>query len=196
MEIKYVNLPKLFQMLIWIIAVMFFTVGCGTPTATPTAVQVSFTDAASPLPTSNITPTQPLLEIQTAEPEATEIQPTEVQPIEVTPVILLQGKFEGADKDHTGAGTATIYQRADANYYLSLKDFSVCCGPDLYVFLVRKPSSAEYAELGEFLEISSLIAITGDQDYELPENIDLSQFKSVAIYCKPFQVIIAFATIN
>ncbi|MBL6961667.1 MAG: DM13 domain-containing protein [Anaerolineales bacterium] len=170
---------------------MVFTSGCGTSPATPTASQVSVADTPSPLPTSNFTPTQPPLEIPTSEPEATEIQPTES-----AAVILLQGKFEGADQDHTGAGTATIYQRADGTYYLNLENFSVCCGPDLYVFFVRKPSSAEYAELGEFLEISSLAAISGDQDYEIPENTDLSQFKSVAVYCKPFQVIIAFATMN
>ena len=81
-------------------------------------------------------------------------------------------------------------------YLLSFENFAVCCGPDLYVFLASNPSPAGHADLGDYLELSSLKASTGDQDYEIPADTDLSQIKSVVIYCKPCQVIISTATLS
>ena len=212
------NDPKLLQQMIGVTLVVLFLVGCGAPTAAPTPTHVVIAVTATPQPTATpvpptatLTPTQPPTEIQPAEPQvtetqsvkvqATETQPTEVppsetQPTEVAPIVILQGQFKDADSVHKGSGTATIYQRPDGSYLLSFENFAVCCSPDLYVFLASNPSPAGHADLGDYLELSSLKASTGDQDYEIPADTDLSQIKSVVIYCKPFQVIISTATLS
>jgi hypothetical protein len=111
-------------------------------------------------------------------------------------VIIRQGQFKDADSVHKGSGTATFYQRPDGTYLLSFEDFAVCCGPDLYVFLAGNPAPTSQADLGDYLELSSLKASTGNQEYEIPAGTDLSQINSIVIYCKPFQVIISTATLG
>jgi hypothetical protein len=36
----------------------------------------------------------------------------------------------------------------------------------------------------------------GNQNYAIPEDVDLSQFSSVVIYCKPFHVVFSYATLG
>jgi hypothetical protein len=190
-KITQMNNSHLPTKIIVITFAMLFMVGCGTPGTTTTSTPVASAGADRPKPTVTLTLTTPPTETQIALPQA-----TETQMIEAAPVAVLQGKFEGVGRDHTGSGTATVYQRSDGSYFLSFRNFTVCCGPDLYVFLKRKSSSADSTEIGNFIELSSLQAISGDQDYEIPAETDLSQIKSAVIYCKPYQVVIATATLN
>jgi hypothetical protein len=140
------------------------------------------------LPTNEV-----LEEIETVD---VPMQTEEVLPTDFTPTILRQGQFVDAGGGYTGSGSATIFKLSDGSHRLSFRGFSVCCGPDLYVYLANNPSPASHADLGDYVEIDSLIAITGDQDYQISSDIDLSLINSVVIYCKPFEVIISTATLN
>jgi hypothetical protein len=153
---------------------------------------------AQPTPTKTTQPT----DTPTVEPEPTEaIEPTntpfpEAEPTEEGPVVLRQGQFTDADQNHTGSGTATLYQEPDGSYRLSFENFVVCCGPDLRVLLASNPAPTGHNDLGDYLEIGPLQAPAGDQEYKIPAGADLSQINSVVIYCVPFQVIISTATLN
>jgi flagellar basal body-associated protein FliL len=144
------------------------------------------------------------VEAQATEEETTEVQPTEAEVTEdqapepqfIQPVVVLQGQFKDADSFHKGSGTGTIYQLPDGSHLLRLEDFTVTNGPDLHVLLASSPSPTGRADLGDYVDLGSLKGNIGNQNYEIPAGTDLSQFKSVVIYCKPFHVVFSTAALG
>jgi hypothetical protein len=134
------------------------------------------------------TPTQP------AEEQATETPTAEPEPAQ--PIVVLQGQFQDADSFHEGSGSATVYQLPDGGLTLRFEDFSATNGPDLHVLLASGPAPASSDDLGDYLDLGSLKGNVGNQNYEIPPGTDLSQFKSVVIYCVPFHVVFATATLG
>jgi hypothetical protein len=52
-------------------------------------------------------------------------------------------------------------------------------------------------EVGEDqVELGQLKGNVGNQNYEIPAEIDLSLYQSVVIYCLPFQVVFSTATLD
>lgn len=113
------------------------------------------------------------------------------------PKVLQQGQFKDADSFHKGSGNATIYQLPDGSQVLRFEDFSTTNGPDLHVLLASHPNPVSQAEVMEnYIDLGSLKGNIGNQNYEIPADVDPSQFKSVIIYCMPFHVIFATASLN
>lgn len=102
-------------------------------------------------------------------------------------MIVLQGRFVGFDKIHNGTGTASVYKFADTaaqgrrRQVLRFEEgFQVNNGPDLYV---------GFGKNGQYVkgsEISKLKGNAGSQNYEIPDNIDLSKYDSVWVWCRAF----------
>lgn len=46
------------------------------------------------------------------------------------------------------------------------------------------------------LEVSTLKATSGDQNYTLPAGTDPAKYKAVVIYCKSFSVIFGYANLT
>lgn len=106
-----------------------------------------------------------------------------------------QGEFIGADNFHQGSGSAAIYQQGEQRV-LRLEEFSVTNGPDLHVILTRHPSPASREDVGEdYIDLGSLKGNMGNQNYEIPAGVDLSEYQGVVIYCVPFHVVFATATL-
>lgn len=102
--------------------------------------------------------------------------------------ILAQGSFY--DIIHVGSGQASVYQLADGSRILRLQSFEVDNGPELHVYLVPidpVPSSIGI-EIPGAVDLGFLKGNIGDQNYEIPPDLDWSQFKSVVIWCQPFRV--------
>lgn len=113
------------------------------------------------------------------------------------PVLVGQGQFKDADSFHKGSGQAALYQLADGSYVLRFEEFSVTNGPDLHVILSSHPAPASTQEVMQgYLDLGSLKGNIGSQNYTLPAGIDVSQFKSVVIYCQPFHVVFATALLS
>jgi len=109
---------------------------------------------------------------------------------------VAQGEFVGADDFHQGSGSATIFQQADRRV-LRFEDFFVTNGPDLHVILTRHSSPASRSDVGEnYIDLGSLKGNMGNQNYEIPAGVDLSDYQSVVIYCVPFHVVFATATLG
>jgi hypothetical protein len=107
-----------------------------------------------------------------------------------------QGEFAGADSLHQGSGSAVIFQQGDQRV-LRFEDFSVTNGPDLHVILTRHPSPASRGDVGEdYIDLGSLKGNMGNQNYVIPSGVDLSDYQSVVIYCVPFHVVFATATLG
>lgn len=111
------------------------------------------------------------------------------------PIPLRMGSFVDADDFHQGEGTATIYQFPDGQFVLRFEEFEVTNGPDLHVLL--SPSADPLNEgLGEYIDLGSLKGNSGNQNYPIPESVDISQYNSIVIYCSPFHVNFAAAMLQ
>jgi aminopeptidase N len=110
-------------------------------------------------------------------------------------VSLGSGSFTKIDALHGASGTATIYRLAEGKLVLRLESFNAQNGPDLVIGLSGNPMprSSDEVKQGGYLQLASLKANQGNQNYELPADIDLSQYKSVVIYCRAFNVVFSTA---
>ena len=101
---------------------------------------------------------------------------------------LLTGTFHG--KLHSTSGRATVYQGTDGKKILRLTHFKTSNGPDVHVILVATRDAKDDANFlsgnVERVELGKLKGNEGDQNYELPENVDLTKFQTVSIYCERF----------
>ena len=104
------------------------------------------------------------------------------------PAPLSAGDFHSGA--HETKGTATIYQLPDGKKTLRLTNFQTSNGPDVVVYLVaaNDASDSETVKQAGFLELGSLKGNIGDQNYDVPANVDLSKYKAVTIWCRRFSV--------
>jgi hypothetical protein len=113
------------------------------------------------------------------------------------PVAVLSGSFAGADGSHQGEGSVTVYELEDGSRILRFEGLDVTNGPDLHVIVspVADPQSRDDVSTAGYIDLGSLKGNRGDQNYEIPADFDLSQAASIVIYCTPFHVIFATATL-
>lgn len=110
--------------------------------------------------------------------------------------VLARGEFGTIDALHWGRGTATIYEFAD-RHILRFEGFSSARGGDVRVYLSRDPQPRNALELGaDFLNLGRLKGNIGNQNYILPQNIDLSDYQSAVVYCRQFEVVITSARLR
>jgi len=101
---------------------------------------------------------------------------------------LAGGQFHSGA--HETKGTATVFQLADGKKNLRLTDFATSNGPDVHVYLVAANDAKDNDSVikAGFVDIGTLKGNIGDQNYELPANVDLAQYRAVTIWCKRFSV--------
>ena len=108
--------------------------------------------------------------------------------IEKGPMAVTKGNFKGLA--HETKGLASIYQLPDGKRTLRLTEFETSNGPDVHVYLtaaeVDKGNDA-IKEAG-FIDLGSMKGNKGDQNYDVPANADLNQYKNVTIWCARFGV--------
>lgn len=106
---------------------------------------------------------------------------------------IARGTFTGADAFHQGEGTAAVH-RIGEDLVLRFDEFKVTNGPDLRVLLAKHPTPKTSADVqGGYLEIAKLKGNVGSQNYTLPADVKLSEYRTVVIYCKPFHAVFATA---
>ena len=108
--------------------------------------------------------------------------PTE-QPDE--PAVAASGEF--VSLDHPTTGAVRVLELSDGSRIVRLEGLDTDNGPDLYLYLSTTPADGEEAAFGEnFVNLGRLKGNQGDQNYELPADVDLSRFRSVVIWCDRF----------
>ena len=120
----------------------------------------------------------------------------ESAPAQAGPVAVLAGNFMDADDFHRGSGAAMIFRMSDSSAVLRFENFMVTNGPALSVLLSSNPSPASSSDLGDYVDLGPLKGNIGNQNYEISPSTNLDDFKSVVIYCVPFHVVFATATLN
>lgn len=99
---------------------------------------------------------------------------------------------------HDTAGTVTIYRLDSGGRVLRLTDFHTSNGPDVHVYLTSaaKVNSNGDVTSGKYLDLGTLKGNIGNQNYEIPANVDLNDFHSVSIWCARFHVNFGAAQLN
>ena len=147
-----------------------------------------FTDSTvdEAVPTSSATP-DPTISV---DPESLPTTPT--SPETPRDEVLATGGFE--DAEHETVGVAKVLRLADGRRYVRLEDLATSDGPDLHVWLTDQPSGGEWGSYddGRYVRLGELKANNGNQNYRLPDDVDLDGLTSVVIWCDRFDV--AFGT--
>jgi hypothetical protein len=101
---------------------------------------------------------------------------------------LVTGRFVG--EVHKTSGRATVYQQADGIRVLRLTDFSTSNGPALHVLLIDGHASDAAKNFAlatvKNVDLGGLKGNQGDQDYRLPDEVNLKEVNTVSIYCERF----------
>jgi electron transfer DM13 len=113
-----------------------------------------------------------------------------------TETVLASGTFHSVA--HNSAGTASIYQLADGKRVLRFTNFETSNGPDVRVYLVAANDAADSDTVKKagFREIAPLKGNIGDQNYDLPSDVELTKYRAVTIWCKRFGVNFATAPLS
>ena len=97
------------------------------------------------------------------------------------------GRFRSLE--HDTRGRALLLALADGSRYLRFDDLATSNGPELRVYLSEVPAGDDWYAYGErFVDLGALKGNVGDQNYELPDDIDLARYKSAVIWCRRFSV--------
>jgi len=109
------------------------------------------------------------------------------------PQVLYLGNFH--EVAHPAKGTATVYKLPEGKRILRFTDFEVSNGPDVVVYIsaIDDANDNETVKNSKFIFLGSIKGNIGDQNYELPDDLDLNVYRSVVIWCKRFGVNFAVA---
>jgi len=113
----------------------------------------------------------------------TKIAPGSQQP----PKFSKLGIFQGL-KGHQATGKAEVITVGDISF-LRFEDFEVTNGPDLHVYMTKK------GDVDTGIDLGKLKGNKGAQNYEL-SGINTDVYDTVVIYCQPFHVYFASATLS
>ena len=122
--------------------------------------------------------------------EVNEELPSVMENSDVTQMTLVSGTFVGVgDGIHDASGDAKILS-SDGTKFLRLENFQSTNGPDLYVYLATDTEASDFVSLGR------LKANMGNQNYEVPSDVDLSKYNQVLIWCQAFSVLFGNAELS
>ena len=111
---------------------------------------------------------------------------------------IMNGAFEAAEAPTTGS--AKIVKENGVSYLVIDSAFSTTDqAPDLQVLLdtvEQPPQKYEESESGRYINLGGLQNTMGEQRYPIPDAVELSNYKSVNVWCRMANATIGFATLN
>jgi hypothetical protein len=104
------------------------------------------------------------------------------------PAELASGRFHS--NAHPTSGLATIYRLRDGGRVLRLTQFATSNGPDVRVYLVAAGDVQDEAAAKQagVVDLGALKGNIGDQNYDVPADLDLTKYRAVSIWCRRFSV--------
>jgi len=112
------------------------------------------------------------------------------------PAALAAGQFHSVS--HETKGTATIHDLGGGHRVLRLTDFATSNGPDVRVYLVAAADANDNETVTKagFVEVGKLKGNEGDQNYDIPADLDLTKYRAVTVWCRRFGVNFATAPLT
>jgi Electron transfer DM13 len=101
---------------------------------------------------------------------------------------LASGEFRSLE--HGTTGLARIVELEDGSRFVRLEDLDTSDGPDLRVYLTDQPISDDWGvwDDGTFIDLGALRGNVGDSNYRIADDVNLSGFRTVVIWCRRFTV--------
>jgi hypothetical protein len=119
----------------------------------------------------------------TEEPSTTDASAATDAPQIVT---LAQGEFIPRGR-YSGEGTAVVLNDGSEQRFLRFENFSTDNGPDLRVYLTVSDAEGDSGAFDDdFVDLGVLKGNIGDQNYEIPPDVDLSVYDTVVVWCVRF----------
>ena len=119
--------------------------------------------------------------------------PTQVQV--ATNAILASGDFVTVDQGHPTTGAARIIVENGQRYLEFDQAFGTASGPDVLVVLHRDAVVPASIDEADYITLAPLQSFNGAQRYAIPENVNLDQYNSAAIWCRQFNVTFGYAAL-
>lgn len=120
------------------------------------------------------------VEVQEASPETSPAASNTAEPPS-SPVVETTA--------HPASGEVRVIH-TDGKAYLRYENFKTINGPDLYVYLSKDLDAKEFVSLGR------LRATEGNINYEIPEGVNVSDYKYALVWCKAFGVLFNYAELR
>ncbi len=105
-----------------------------------------------------------------------------------SPAPVLSGQFH-TNVHHT-VGSATIYRVGSEKLVLRLTNFETSNGPDVQIYLVASNdvTDNETVTRAGFINLGPMKGNIGDQNYDVPADVDLTKYRAVTVWCRRFSM--------
>lgn len=107
--------------------------------------------------------------------------------------VLASGEF--IKSEHPTTGMAQIVMKNGQKYLKFDSNFKSESGPDLFVILHRQSSPKRYSAR-DYKSLGRLQQVAGQQMYKIPNGVNVSQYKSVVIWCRKFNATFGYAPLG
>lgn len=105
------------------------------------------------------------------------------------PVVQTVASGQFISRDHATEGTAAVLTDGSPQRFLRFTEFATDNGPDVNVYLsTAAPDADSGAFDDDFVDLGDLSGNIGDQNYEIPEGVDLGRYRTVVLWCVRFGV--------
>lgn len=111
--------------------------------------------------------------------------------------VLAEGEF--VSLEHQTKGTALVVETADGRRFLRFQGFETSNGPDLVVYLsTKEPAGPDdwYGYDQDFVDLGVLKGNIGNQNYAIPDDVDLNRYSTAVVWCRRFTVGFAAAPLS
>jgi len=104
------------------------------------------------------------------------------------PQTLASGTFHSVV--HPTEGVATVYSLGNGNRVLRLTNLKTTNGPNVHVYMVAADDAKDNASVRRagFIDLGQIKGNVGDQNYTLGQNVDLSKYRAVSLWCQRFSL--------
>jgi hypothetical protein len=105
--------------------------------------------------------------------------------------VIATGTF--VSHEHPTKGTVRLTELTDGRRVLTIENLDTSNGPDLRVWLTDRPVGVDRSawtvfDDGRYVELGPLKGNKGTQNYDVPSEVSIDEYRSVTIWCKRFSV--------
>ena len=118
------------------------------------------------------------------EPSASPVAPAD------SLAVLASGSLRRISPVHYGSGQVLILA-SGIDRYLRFENVEIAGAPNMYVYL----SDRSDGQPGAFVDLGPLRATNGSFNYPLPAGLELTNVRSVVVWCRAFTVTVTFAVL-
>jgi len=116
----------------------------------------------------------------------------QASPVAGSETVLSRSNLQSLE--HQTSGTVLLIQFPGGGRILRLENLATSNGPDLRVYLSTSPASPDWHGYNrDFVDLGALKGNLGNQNYTLPDGVDLARYRSAVIWCRQFKVGFAVA---